>query len=280
MDRRAPEGAGLGFRLAFAEELLASPAPEVSFVELAPENYLGAGGRRARLLAAAAERWPVVCHGLTTDLSGAAPLDGAALDELGRFLRKLGCRWYSDHLCFTHVAGAEVHDLLPLPFTHEAAARAAARIREVQDRLGLPVLVENVSAYARLPGAELDEPSFVAAVVREAGCGLLLDVNNVHVNAVNFGLDARAYVEALPLDRVVQLHVAGHEVEREGLLVDTHGAKVIDPVLDLLRFALERIPGRPPVLLERDHSFPPLAELLAEVGTIGRIVGEARRAAA
>ncbi len=276
---REPTGAGLGFRAALAEELLSSTESHAQFIEVAPENYLGVGGQRGRWLAMAAERWPVVSHGLCGDFSGAAPLDTALIKELKRFLNGLGARWYSDHLCLTHVAGVETHDLLPLPFTDEAVARAARRVREVKDILEMPVAVENVSAYLRVPGGTMDEPTFVRRVVEEADCKLLLDINNVYVNAVNFKLDARAYIDALPLDRVVQFHIAGHDVELTDdrgdptLVVDTHGAPVIDPVYELLEYTLNKMPHRPPVLLERDHAIPPLPELEAELQRIAGIIG-------
>lgn len=270
-----PRGVGLGFRLKIANDLLAAERTHARFLEVAPENYLGIGGPRARLLAAAAERWPIVCHGLCGDFSGAAPLDRELLGELKVFLQRYGARWYSDHLCLTHAAGAEIHDLLPLPFTSEAVTRVARRVREVRDLLDLPIAVENISAYARMPGGELEEPAFVRAVLEEADCLLLLDVNNVYVNAVNFGFDPKAYIEALPLERVVQIHVAGHKEERPGLLVDTHGAPIIDPVYELLAWTLTRLPKSPPVLLERDNNIPPLAELEGELARLTRIVEDA-----
>src|ERR1041384_3761901 len=181
-----PRGAGLGFRAVLAEELLASASSSARFIEVAPENYVAVGGQRGRWLAMAAERWPVVSHGLCGDFSGSAPLEKELLVEVKRFLNGVNARWYSDHLCFTHVAGAETHDLLPLPLTDEAITRAAKRIREVRAILEMPVAVENVSAYMRMPGAAMDEPTFIRRVVEEADCHLLLDVNNVYVNAVNF----------------------------------------------------------------------------------------------
>lgn len=268
----APEGVGLGFRLALADELLRTDTSRARFLEVAPENYLDVGGRRARLLAAAAERWPIVCHGLCGDFSGSAPLDEALLKELKAFLKGLGARWYSDHLCFTHAAGAEIHDLIPLPFSEAAVKRAARRVREVREILDLDVAIENVSAYTRMPGGEMEEPDFVRAVLEEADCKLLLDVNNVYVNAVNFGFDARAYIDALPLERVIQLHVAGHHVERPGLLVDTHGAPIVDPVYELLDYTWKKLPRPAPVLLERDHNIPPLRELEVELARLDEIV--------
>lgn len=276
---REPQDVGLGFRAALAEELLAARDTRARFIEVAPENYLGVGGQRGRWLAMAAERWPVVSHGLCGDFSGAAPLDVELLQELKRFLRTTGARWYSDHLCLTHVAGAESHDLLPLPFTDEAVERAARRIREVRDILELPIAVENVSAYLRVPGGTMDEPTFVRRVVEEADCLLLLDVNNVYVNSVNFGFDARAYVDALPLDRVTQIHVAGHHeetVDGSRVLIDTHGAPVVDPVYELLDDTLRKIPHAPPVLLERDHEIPKLAVLESELARLTDIVDGVR----
>lgn len=277
---------GLGFRAAIAEAMLDSVAPPMSFIEIAPENYLGVGGRRGRLLAMASERWPVVSHGLCGDLSGAAPIDEDLLQALRGFLAQHGARWYSDHLCLTHIAGGESHDLLPLPLSHEAVERSAARIRAVRDRLELPLAVENVSAYLRAPmpvgETPMQEWDFISAVVDAADCGLLLDVNNVYVNAVNFGLDPRAFVSGLPLHRVVQFHMAGHHVEAvddDGvptLVIDTHGAPIIDPVFDLLDFTLTTMRQRglplPPVLLERDHHMPPLPELFGELRRLQAIV--------
>lgn len=270
----APTGVGLGFRAALAEDLLSSTSSAASFLELAPENFLGVGGQRARWLAMAAERWPIVSHGLCGDFAGACPIDRELIGELKSFLRRYGARWYSDHLCLTHVAGAETHDLLPLPFTDEAVLRAAARIKELSEALELPLAVENVSAYLRAPGGVMEEATFVRRVVEEAGCHLLLDVNNVFVNAVNFRLDARAYVQALPLDRVIQIHVAGHDEEIAGeLLIDSHGSPVIDAVYQLLEDTLRLMPHTPPVLLERDHNIPKLAVLQAELERLRDITG-------
>jgi uncharacterized protein (UPF0276 family) len=273
---------GIGLRAALAEELRQRDTTPARFVEVAPENYLGVGGKRGRLLAMAKERWPVVSHGLCGDFAGSGDVDDDLLAHVRGFLRQMGARWYSDHLCLTRVDGAETHDLLPLPFTDEAVERSARRLETLQDRLGLPVAVENVSAYFRHAEDTMDEPTFVRRVVEESGCSLLLDVNNVYVNAVNFGFDPRAYVEALPLERVVQMHMAGHHVEaaddagRPVLVVDTHGAAIIDPVSDLFAYVIAAFKQRglvpAPVLLERDHHIPPLGELEAELARLQSIV--------
>jgi uncharacterized protein (UPF0276 family) len=275
---------GLGFRVALAEQLLAAEQPPLSFLEIAPENYLGVGGRRGRHLAMAIERWPIVCHGLCGDFAGAGPVDEALLADLKALLRRVGSAWYSDHLCFTHVAGGESHELLPLPFTLETVERVAARVRLVRDRLEVPVAVENVSAYLRVPTGTggMDEATFINAVVDAADCGMLLDVNNVYVNAINFGVDPVEALLALPLERTLQIHIAGHHVERRDddgtprLLVDTHGAAIVDPVYALLEVAVDAFARRevpmPPVLLERDHNIPPLPELFGELRRIRSIV--------
>ncbi len=241
----------------------------------------------------AAERWPVIFHGLCGDLAGAAPLNESWLASLRAFLRRHDARWYSDHLCLTHVDGVETHDLLPLPLSIEAADRAAARIRAVADRLELPIAVENVSAYLRPPvpagEAPLTEFDFMCRVVEAADCRVLLDVNNVYVNSVNFGTDAATFIDALPLERVVEIHVAGHHVEavdpegRPSLLIDTHGAPIGDPVFALVRHTVARFRARgltvPPILLERDHHIPPFAELASELCALKDIVSAATSSA-
>jgi len=267
-----PRGVGLGFRLKLAEALLDAEHTNADFVEVSPENYLVCGGKRARLLDAARARFPVVSHGLCGDFAGAAPLDRPFLDELRAFLVENGARWYSDHLCLTHAAGAELHDLLPLPHSRAAVVRAADRVRAVSDALGLPIAIENVSAYARMPGEEMSEVEFVRAVLEEADCRLLLDVNNVFVNASNFGFDADAYIDALPLDRVVEIHMAGHFVEHDGVRVDTHGEPIIDPVYALLERTLPKLKRPVPILLERDHNIPSsISELEAELARLKAI---------
>lgn len=273
-------GVGLGFRLGLADAMLGAPQSRARFIELCPENYLGVGGRRRRLLDAARERWPVVCHGLCGDLAGQTPIDEELIEQLRVFLGQMGARWYSDHLCMTNVAGAEIHELVPLPFNGDAVRRTATRVREVRQRLGLPMAVENVSAYGHMPGGEMTEAQFVRAVVEEADCLLLLDVNNVYVNAVNFGFDPRAYIDALPLERVVQIHVAGHYEEAPDLLLDTHAMPIVDPVYDLFAYTVARLPQPVPVLLERDGNFPPLAELEGELERLDQIMKEVADGAA
>ena len=265
---------GLGFRMPLANELLGASPSVADFIEIAPENFIGVGGKRARLLRAAAERWPVYCHGLSGDLAGSSPLDENEVGELKRFLHALRAPFYSDHLCITRAGGCTLHDLLPVPFCEEALERAAERICAFRERLEMEVAVENVSAYGLMSGTEMDELSFLKGVLERADCKWLLDVNNVYVNSVNFGFDPYAYIDAAPLDRVVQIHVAGHDQESPGLLLDTHGSAVCDEVFQLLRYTLSKMQTHVPVLLERDHQIPPFKELENELHLVRRCAGD------
>lgn len=255
----------------------------ISFFEVAPENYMRRGGYFPAMLHRVAEHFPLLSHGLTLSVGGADPLDGAYLAELARFLRKYDPAIHSDHLCFTGVLGLQTHDLLPLPFTREAVRHTASRIRAASRFLGRPIAVENITYYL-VPGErEMDEATFLNEVVEQADCGLLLDVNNVFVNAKNHGdYEPMELVEKLPLHRVVALHVAGHE-RRDRLLIDTHGADVEAPVYDLVEQVIARV-GELPVVVERDHAIPPFDELLAEVRRVsdayerGRAAFDRRRA--
>jgi uncharacterized protein (UPF0276 family) len=263
--------------IAVVEGILERAPRELRWVEIAPENYMRRGGLFPATLAACAERFPIVTHGLTMSLGGADPLDDEYLGALSGFLRDVGSPWHSDHLCFGAVGGSVLHDLLPLPFTREAARHVAARVRRAQDALGVPMAVENISYYA-LPGrAEMDEGEFAAEVVSAAGCGLLLDVNNVWVNSRNFGFDPRDVLAKMPLDRVVQIHVAGPDDSDPRLVVDTHAEPVREEVYDLLAWTLERT-GPVPVLLERDGNFPPWSELVAEIQRLDAILSGASAA--
>jgi hypothetical protein len=223
------------------------------------------GGRLGRRLRWFTERYPFVCHGLSLSLGGPSPLDEHFLARLKRFLDEHGVRFYTEHLSYCGDDG-HLYDLMPIPFTEEAVRHTAARIRRTQEILERRIAVENVSYYAA-PGQEMAEIDFVRAVLEEADCDLLLDVNNIYVNSINHGYDAQTFLRALPGERVVYFHVAGHYVESEDLRVDTHGADVCDPVWTLLRTAYDHF-GVVPTLLERDFNIPPLPELLGEVNYI------------
>lgn len=266
---RSVTGAGLGLRRELLEPIAALAPGAIDFVEIAPENWIGIGGRNGRRFCAVAERYPVALHGLSLNIGGADPLDFELLGDIREFAAAFDCPFYSDHLSFCADDG-HLYELLPLPFTVEAVAHVADRVRTVQDFLGRRIALENPSYYLTLPG-ELDELQFITAVLAEADCDLLLDVNNVYVNSVNHGYDPVAFVTALPAGRVAYMHIAGHHVEADDLLIDTHGAGVIDSVWELLAVAYRHF-GVMPTLLERDFNLPPLPELLAEISKI-RAVG-------
>jgi uncharacterized protein (UPF0276 family) len=264
-----PEGAGLGVRRGLLKSLLdIEPlhlAANLDFMELTPDNWIGTSGVATRQLHQLTERHPFFAHGLSLSLGGTDPLDVAFIAQLKAFLAAHNILCYSEHLSYCSADG-HLYDLMPIPFTDEAIINTAARIREVQDRLGRRIAIENVSYYAA-PFRQLSEIDFINAVITEADCNLLLDVNNVYVNSINHGYDPERFIAALPCDRISYLHVAGHYVEAEDLRIDTHAAAVCDPVWDLLASTYQHI-GIKPTLLERDFNYPPINELLAEVQTI------------
>jgi hypothetical protein len=261
-------GAGLGLRRDFIAAATEQPPAQVDFWEVAPENWIGVGGRQGRLLRSLTERFPFVCHGLSLSIGSPAPLDLDFLRRLKAFLDEHHIRAYTEHLSYCSDDG-QLYDLMPIPFTEDAVHYVADRVREVQDVLERPMALENVSYYAA-PGREMEEIDFVNAVIEEADCGLHLDVNNIYVNSINHGYDAADFIGRLPGNRIVYAHVAGHYKEAEDLRVDTHGADVIDPVWDLLDTAYERF-GVFPTLLERDFNIPPLERLVAEVDRIAEM---------
>ncbi len=260
---------GLGLRRALLDALDDAPGGDFDFLECAPENWIGLGGVWAERLQSLGTRYPLSCHGLSLSLGGSAPLDLAFVDQVGRFLDAHHVRLYSEHLSYCSDDG-HLYDLLPLPFTDEAVHHTAARIRQVQDRLGRRIAVENVSTYLT-PHAAMSELAFTCAVLAEADCDLLLDVNNVYVNAGNHGYDPEAFIDGLPAERVACLHVAGHHDDGGPVRIDTHGSPVIDPVWSLLRRAYARFGARPAVL-ERDFNFPPYAELRDELRQMRHIL--------
>lgn len=264
--------AGLGLRRALLDELIEAPAGAFDFLECAPDNWIGVGGALGEKLAALSSRHPLSCHGLSLSLGGPDPLDIAFLRQTRDFLERQRAALYSEHLSYCS-AGGHLYDLLPLPFTDEAVMHVATRIRQAQDVLGRRIAVENVSYYAA-PHRALDEIAFINAVLAEADCDLLLDVNNVFVNAINHGYDARAFIDAMPGERIASVHVAGHFDEADDLKIDTHGAAVKDDVWALLAHAYAHH-GLRPTLLERDFNFPPLPTLLAEVERIRALQADA-----
>lgn len=258
-------GAGLGLRREFFTELQQCEDQPVNFLEIAPENWIGMGGRAGKDFRWFTERYPFVAHGLSLSLGAPGPLDLQFVRQVKDFLDLHGIAQYSEHLSYCSDHG-QLYDLLPIPFTEEAVHHVAGRIRQVQDIIERRMIVENVSYYAA-PGQQMSEAEFLRAVLDEADCDLLLDVNNIYVNSVNHGYDAAQFLTALPGDRAAYIHVAGHYNEAQDLIIDTHGAEVIDPVWHLLDQTYAHF-GVLPTLLERDFNIPPLAELLTEVDTI------------
>lgn len=239
--------------------------PPFEFLEVAPENWMTLGGRMGRKFREYTQAYPFMTHGLSLSIAGPTPLDMEFLKNLKSFFAEHNIRGYSEHLSYCSDDG-HLYDLMPIPFTEEAVHYVANRIRTVQEVLERPLAMENVSYYAA-PGAEMSEQEFLLAVLDEADCRLLLDVNNIYVNSVNHRYDAEAFLRSMPPERVMYLHIAGHFNEAEDLIVDTHGADVVDPVWQLLDVAYDHL-GVVPTLLERDFNIPPLPELMQEVGTI------------
>jgi len=271
------KSAGLGLKRELISQIQAQFGNQeiaaIDFLEIAPENWIGAGGKAAKQLAWFVDRYPIVCHGLSLSLGGPDPLNTPFLHQVKNFLDAHQIPLYTEHLSYCS-AGGYVYDLLPIPFVEEAVHHVANRIKQTQDILERRIAVENASYYAAAPIAEMDELSFIKAVLEEADCDWHLDVNNVYVNSVNFGFDAKAFLQRAADaglgGRIVYGHTAGHSEESPDLLIDTHGATVIDPVWDLLADAY-RLFGNFPTLLERDTNIPPLNDLMPEVERIAML---------
>lgn len=269
------QGAGLGLKRELIPQIQQlyqdTSLHHLQFVEIAPENWLGAGGKALHDLAWFVERYPIACHGLCLSLGGPDPLNVAFLKRVKAFLQMYEIPLYTEHLSYcsdVHQGSpGYLYDLLPIPFTEEAVHYVAKRIQQTQDILGQRIAVENASFYAACPISSMDEITFLNAVLEEADCWLHLDVNNVYVNSVNFGFDAHHFLRQIPGERIVYGHIAGHHQQSPDLLIDTHGKDVIDPVWQLLETAYSLF-GTFPTLLERDSNIPPLTTLMAEVKSI------------
>jgi len=254
-------GTGIGLRTVHYGHIM-EHWPSIDWFEVLSENYMLTQGRPLRVLDEIAERYPVAMHGVSLSIGSTDPLDFEYLRELKRLRDRIGARWVSDHLCWTGVAGKNSHDLLPLPYTEESLRHVASRVRQVQEFLGTPLALENPSSYAEFTASTMTEWDFLARVAEESNCAILLDVNNIYVSAYNHGFDPSDYLAAIPYDRVVQLHVAGHT--RHGThIVDTHIGPVIDPVWELLAIAQRRTGGCS-VLLEWDAEIPSFEEVWRE----------------
>ncbi len=272
-----PLGFGLGLRPGHYDAVLEG-GHRVDWFEVTTENYLVPGGKPLHYLERVRARYPLVMHGVSLSIGSTAPLDLGYLRSVRELARRIEPAGISDHLCWTGVGGVNLHDLMPLPFTMEAVAHVAARVRQAQDVLDCQLMLENVSSYVACADAEMTEWEFVAQVSEAADCLLLLDVNNVYVNSVNHGFDAREYLRALPVARVRQLHLAGHS-RQGGMLIDTHDAPVAEAVWRLYERAVARFPEAA-TTLERDDHIPPLAELVAELDHARRLAASVLEAAA
>ena len=270
-------GYGLGLRVEHYQDLLDHPQG-VDWLEIVSENYLVPGGLPLAWLERFRARFPLVMHGVSLSIGGTDPLDEGYLSRLDALARRIEPAWVSDHLCWTGVQGVNLHDLMPLPYTEEALDHVVARVRQVQERLRRRILLENVSSYIRFADAQLEEWEFLAEVARRADCLILLDINNVYVSARNHGFDALRYLDGIPVERVQQFHLAGHE-HGEALLVDTHDAPVPTPVWTLYEAAVRRF-GAVSTMIERDDHMPPLSELLAELEHARRLAAPLAKAAA
>lgn len=258
-------GAGLGLRRAIISSLSELKPRNIDFMEVAPENWINMGGRFGKQFREMTEAYPFVLHGLSLSLGGPSPIDVDLVKSIKYFMDQHNIDIYTEHLSYCSDDG-HLYDLMPIPFTEEAIDHVVSRIHQVQDILERPIGIENVSYYAA-PGQQMKEIEFIGEVLNQSDCGLLLDVNNIYVNSVNHGYDAEAFLRAMPGERIWYIHVAGHYNEAEDLIVDTHGADVIDPVWKLLDLTYQEF-GVKPTLLERDFNLPAVERLLEEVDTI------------
>jgi len=271
-DQYPVSGAGLGLRRALMSKLMADPPAEIDFMEVAPENWIHVGGRLGHKFRFFAERYPILLHGLSLSIGAPSPLNEELLYDIKAFMEEHKLPYYSDHLSSCGDNG-QLYDLMPIPFTEEAAKYVAGRIRRVQDILERPMAIENVSYYTPTD-TSMTEFEFTNAVLEEADCGLLLDINNIVVNSINHRYDAHEFLLAMPKERIKYFHLAGHYVEAEDLRIDTHGSAVADQVWQLLADAYAHF-GPVPTLLERDFNFPPIEDLLVELRRIKELQGAA-----
>jgi len=255
-------GFGLGLRPDHYEAILAD-RPRVDFFEALTENYLVPGGKALHYLDRIRQEYALVLHGVSLSIGSTAPIDRDYLKALKTLMHRVEPAWVSDHLCWTGTDGVNLHDLMPLPYTREALRHLVPRIREVQDTLGQRILLENVSSYVAYQSSEMSEWEFLAQLSREADCLLLLDVNNVYVNSVNHQFEPDEFIRGIPVDRVAQIHLAGHE-RQESFIIDTHDAPIVEEVWALYRRTREHL-GSVSTMIERDAHIPPLEELLAEL---------------
>lgn len=262
---------GIGLRKDFAAELIKGSTLQPDFIEVAPENWMGIGGYWKKKLYEALDKYPLFTHGLSLSIGSPDTLDFSFLKKIKTFLKETGARLYSEHLSYSKCDNAHLYDLLPIPFTQDAVSHVSERIKTVQDVLEQKLVVEIVSYYTPL-APEMSEVQFINAIVENADCELLLDVNNVYVNSVNHHYDAYRFIDALPLDKVRYIHMAGHTKVRDDLIIDTHGEAIIGPVYDLFAYTMTKLNREVPVLLERDFNIPEMEELQNEMDNLRNII--------
>lgn len=265
-------GFGLGLRPDYYEEILAQK-PDLDWFEIITENYLVPGGKPLYYLDKIREHYPIVMHGVSLSLGSIDALDADYLTQLKALVKRVEPVWISDHLCWTGVQGLNVHDLLPIPYTREAINHIVSRIHQIQDFLGRPILIENVSSYLTYKQSEMAEWEFILEIVKQADCYILLDVNNIYVSSVNHQFNPLDFIKAMPVDRVAQIHLAGHSNHGD-YIIDTHDAPVIKPVWDLYEATIQKL-GKVSTMIERDDNMPPFAELLSEINHAKRIAERA-----
>ena len=275
--QRGNLGFGLGLRSTYYQAIL-EQRPAIDWFEIVSENYLVAGGKALYFLDAIGEQYPLVMHGVSLSIGGPHELDRDYLRQLKHLAARVQPAWISDHLCWSRGNAHQLHDLLPLPYTEESLQHVAARVRQVQDVIERPLVLENVSSYLRCADDQFSEWQFLAALSELSGCELLLDVNNVYVSARNHGFDAWEFISSLPKQRVRQLHLAGHS-DYGSYLIDTHDQPVSDPVWQLYQRTLQHL-GPVSTLLERDDHFPVLDELLGELDKARRVAADALQGSA
>ena len=258
------DGFGLGLRTPHYEAILSEPHA-IDWLEIITENYLVPGGKPLDYLERIRERFPVVMHGVSLSIGSTDQIDLGYIAQVRALAARIEPHWISDHLCWTGIEGRNLHDLLPLPYTEEALASVVARVGQVQDALGRQILLENVSSYLTFHASDMTEWEFLREVAQRADCAILLDINNIYVSSVNHGFDPLTYLQAIPTDRVRQLHLAGHS-DLGGHLIDTHDHPIVGPVWDLYGAAVARF-GAVPTMIERDDNIPELSELVAELQT-------------
>jgi uncharacterized protein (UPF0276 family) len=261
---------GIGFRKDFARDFLSGSALKPDFIEVAPENWIGVGGFWKKKLDEAIEKYPLFTHGLSLSIGSPDELDFELLKGVKQFLHDTNAKVYSEHLSYSKCDNAHVYDLLPIPFTADAVKHISKRIQTVQDFLERKIAIEIVSYYSPV-AAEMNEIDFINAILLEADCDLLLDVNNIYVNGFNHSYNPHTFLDALPLERVKYIHMAGHDQVSETLIIDTHGEAIIDPVFDLFAYTMNKLNRDVPVLLERDFNIPQLSELQEEINRLKHI---------